>query len=94
MRHRGRTDANQTEIVEVLRKWGASVQVLSSIGNGCPDILVGHRGKNYLLEVKDEAKAPSEKRLTCVEASWHACWAGQVVVVESAQEALKYVLGI
>jgi len=93
MRKRARTDANQTEIVAVLRKWGASVQSLAVIGNGCPDLLVSHRGVNYLLEVKDGAKAPSEKRLTRDEADWHAKWAGQVAVVENAQQAVDIVIG-
>ena len=42
-------DANQNEIVDALRKAGCSVQILSSVGKGCPDILVGRGGRNYLL---------------------------------------------
>lgn len=92
MRKRGRTDANQADIVKVLRKMGISVQSLSSIGDGAPDLLCGHRGKNVLLEVKDETRPPSEKRLTPDEAEWHAKWAGSVVVVESPEQALRAVL--
>ncbi len=93
MRRRGRTDANQSEIVKTLRKWGVSVQPLSSVGGGVPDLLCGFRGLNVLLEVKDESAKPSDKRLTPAEADWHIRWRGQVIVVESAQQALDVVIG-
>lgn len=43
MRRAARTDANQTAIVEALRKCGASVQSLAAVGKGVPDLLVGLR---------------------------------------------------
>ncbi|HJP47915.1 hypothetical protein [Acinetobacter venetianus] len=46
MRRAAKIDANQTEIVKALRKFGASVQSLASTGKGCPDLLVGFRGMN------------------------------------------------
>ena len=52
MRRAAKIDANQTEIVKALRQVGASVQSLASTGKGCPDLLVGFRGVNWLLEVK------------------------------------------
>ncbi len=93
MRKRGRTDANQTDIVKVLRKCGLSVEITSAIGGGFPDIAVGHRGLNWLFEVKDGAKPPSQRRLTKEELDWHAEWSGQVHVVESAEQALKVIFG-
>lgn len=43
-------DANQPEIVAALHAVGATVQHLHEVGHGCPDILVGFRGKNYLID--------------------------------------------
>lgn len=81
-----RTDANQSEITKALRKIGCSVQLLHSVGKGCPDLLVGYKGNNYLLEVKDGEK-PARK-LTPDQVIWHFDWKGQVAVVNSVQEAI------
>ena len=81
-------DANQREIVEALRAAGATVQSLATVGDGCPDLLVGRQGRNLLLEVKDGSKPPSRRRLTVDEHNWHRHWRGQVDVVETAAEAL------
>ena len=43
-------DANQPEIVAALRAAGATVQHLHEVGQGCPDILAGFRGRNYLID--------------------------------------------
>lgn len=84
-----RTDANQTEIVDTLRSVGATVQILSAVGDGCPDLLVGFRGENYLLEVKDGNKPPSKRRLTPAEKKFFDTWKGQVQKVMSENQALK-----
>ncbi len=83
-----RVDANQPAIVAALKGVGATVQHLHTLGQGCADLLVGYRGSNYLLEVKDGDKPPSRRRLTEDEKRWHAEWRGQVDVVENEQEAL------
>ncbi len=90
-RHRPRLDANQREVVETLRAFGCSVQSLASVGKGCPDLLVGYRGLNILLEVKDGTKKPSARVLTEDEARWHTAWGGRVHVVYSAQDAVETV---
>lgn len=59
-----RTDATQTTIVSALRGIGAMVVVLSAVGRGVPDLLVGFRGRWSLLELKDGAKSPSRQELT------------------------------
>ncbi len=46
-RYSARTDNNEAEIVKALRKMGYSVQV------GMDDILVGTKGLNFWLEIKD-----------------------------------------
>lgn len=91
MRRAAKIDANHSAIVSALRKIGASVQSLAAIGKGCPDILVGFRGRNWLMEIKDGMLKPSARRLTDDEASWHRRWFGQVHLVQSVDEALKLV---
>ena len=59
MRRAARIDRNQPEIVEALRKLGASVQPLHTVHDSVPDLLIGYQGRNFLLEVKDGTKPPS-----------------------------------
>lgn len=89
MRRAAKIDANHPEIVAALRAIGASVQSLASIGQGCPDLLVGYRGANYALEVKDGNKPPSKRQLTPDELRWHRTWAGNVYIVESPEHAIQ-----
>lgn len=86
---RGISDANQPDIVKALHKVGASVQVLSEVGKGCPDLMVGFRGQTFALEVKDGAKCPSDRKLTPHQVAWHREWKGHVVVVTSVADALR-----
>ena len=64
-----RVDMNQPEIVADLRGIGATVQHLHMVGHGCPDILVGFRGNNWLFEIKTKAG-----KLTPDEITWHNEW--------------------
>jgi len=89
--HRGRVDRNQPAIVKALRDAGCSVQSLAKIGDGCPDLLVGRAGVNYLLEVKDGDAPPSKRKLTLAEFTWIGKWRGAVHVVHSVAEALAVV---
>ena len=74
---RARIDDNQKQIVSYLRKVGATVQSLATIGSGCPDILVGYGGVNYLFEIKRPGK---RKQLTSDQITWHDKWRGYVVL--------------
>lgn len=91
MRRAARVDDNQHEIVAALRAAGCSVTSLAAVGKGCPDIVVGVGGVNYLLEIKDGRKAPSKRRLTQAEEAWHISWRGRVSIVNSVEEALTAV---
>jgi hypothetical protein len=82
-----KVDDNQAEIVAALRKAGCSVQPLHRVGEGCPDLLVGKFGTNWLIEVKDGKKPPSARKLTDPQVAWHRDWRGSVCVVSSVQEA-------
>ena len=88
MRRAARVDANQAEIVDALRGVGASVQPLHAVGAGCPDLLVGFMGYNWLMEVKDGDKPPSARKLTKDQIKWHGEWQGQACIVENAEQAL------
>ena len=80
------TDANQAEIVADLRKAGASVCSLHEVGYGCPDLLVGFRGKNFIIEVKilTGTLRPSQ-------VDFHEGWRGQVDVARTSEEALRII---
>lgn len=86
-----RVDTNQKEIVEALRELGVSVQILSDVGKGCPDLVVGFRGRNYLLEIKDGKRPPSQQKLTEHEERFFDNWRGQVDIVKSVQQAIDFI---
>lgn len=88
MRRAAKVDANQSDIIDALRKAGCTVQPLHAVGQGVPDLLCGYRGQNVLLEVKDGTKPPSKRRRTDAQVIWHDAWRGQVAVVSSVDEAL------
>lgn len=79
-----RVDLNQRYIVATLRGAGATVEHLHAVGKGCPDLLVGYMGENYLLEVKGENGS-----LTPHQVTWHAAWGGRVHVVRTGAEAMR-----
>ncbi len=83
-RRAARVDANQAEIVSALEAIGATVYVI-----GLPlDLLVGYRGKNFLLEVKDGKKPPSQRLKTTLQDKFFSTWRGQAYLVESVNEAI------
>lgn len=84
-----KVDQNQRNIVECLRKYGCSVQHLHKIGQGCPDILIGYKGKNILIEIKH-----STGKHTAQQVIWHAEWKGQVATVNSLEKAIEVVNAI
>lgn len=86
-----KVDANQAEIVRALRYWGCTVEVTSMVGGGFPDLVVGFRGVNYLIEIKDGNKPPSARVLTTEQERWHRKWLGKAIVVENVMSALHAV---
>ena len=93
MRRIARTDDNQQLIVKQLRQLGCSVAITSMIGKGFPDLVIGYKNKNFLVELKDGAKTKSQKGLTMDEAKFFTAWSGQVDKCESLDEICK-VIGI
>lgn len=91
MRRAARTDGNHAEVRDGLRAMGWSVFDTSALGAGFPDLVVGARGLNVLLELKDESQPPSRRRLTKAETKFFMSWRGQIDVVESLDEAIAAV---
>jgi hypothetical protein len=86
-RQAARTDANQQEIVDALRKAGGSVYLTHRIGQGYPDITVGYQGRNLLMEIKTATGT-----LTPQEREFHDNWRGEVRVIRTAEEAIRYMV--
>lgn len=78
-----RIDGNHTEIVNQLELCGCSVQSLATIGNGCPDIIVGYSERNYIFEIKTETGKLNKRQL-----KWFSNWDGQRGVIRSVYDAL------
>jgi hypothetical protein len=82
-RYAKRRDANEPPIVLALIEMGCSV-----IKTDACDLVVGYKGRNYLLEVKmpkAEIK-PSQKHLL-------KTWKGQYSIVYTVQEAINIIEG-
>jgi len=60
--------------------------MLHFVGFGCPDILVGFRGRNYLFEIK----IPGAKR-TPSQVKWHNEWRGEVHTISCAGDGLRII---
>jgi hypothetical protein len=80
-------DRCQPEIVKALRDFGATVIVLSTVGKGCPDLLVGYAGENHCLELK----MPGGK-LTPDQCTLHASWGGRIRIVHTPKEAIEAIV--
>lgn len=74
-----------------LRAIGASVLDIHDLGHGAPDLLVGFRAQNLLLEVKDGRKPPSRRVLTPDEQTFFDNWRGPIYIVYSGVDAVSLV---
>ncbi len=90
MRRASKVDRNQSEIVAALRRVGVTVQPLHAVGQGCPDLLCGFRGRNILIE----CKMPKTGKLTADQVEFHGGWKGQVAVALNADAAIAIVMGL
>jgi len=89
MRRNARVDDNQKEIVEGLRRYGASVLITSQLKN-CFDILVGYNGINHIMEIKDGKKPKSQRKLTKGEQQFCETWqGGKYNIVNNLEEAIN-----
>ena len=85
MRRAAKVDANQAEIISLLRQVpGVTVEVI-----GRPvDILIGYRGKNLLVEIKNKS---GKDKLTDAQRKFIPDWTGQVRVAHTFEEILKLI---
>lgn len=91
LRTASRVDANQASIVRALRAVGATVLHTHQLKN-CFDLLVGYRGRTFLMEVKDPAQPPSKRQLTEGEARFREEWRGSPYhVVHTPDEAIRII---
>jgi Holliday junction resolvase len=98
MRRAPRVDTNHTEIVEALRKEGATIHSLAGVANGCPDLLCGLGYRTYLVEVKNGSASPSKQRLTPDQERFVKDWKGHPVVIlrdtQSARAWARRMVGV
>lgn len=88
-----RTDRNHAEIIKALRKIpNLSVFSTHEVGKGFPDIVIGYKGVNYLIEIKDGNKPLSARKLTDSEVKFHQDWRGQIKIVNNLDEVLNLLL--
>jgi len=90
--HANQRDGNETIIVNALQGIGASVYRLDK---PC-DLLVGFRGRNYLLEIKlpvGPRGGTSHSRLNDLQEEFAATWRGQFEVVRSVEDAIEAITG-
>ena len=75
-----KTDSNHKELMDMIRKIpNASVFSTHTLGKGFPDIVIGYKGLNYLVEIKDGNKPKSAQKLTADEIKFHDSWKGQII---------------
>jgi len=79
-------DANHKEITQALEKIGCSVYDASKFGGGFPDVIVGYRGKCFLLEYKH-----GKGKLNPKQIQFRDQWNGNYCVVRTPEEAIQAV---
>ncbi len=71
-----------------MRKIGCTVAILSSVGGGVPDLLVGYRGFNFIVEIKEKGRRYA---LTDDQVKFHKGWRGLApVIIETFEEFLEF----
>ncbi len=91
-RYSNTRDGNEKTIIDALRRIGATVFPLDK---PC-DLLVGYRGRNFLLEVKlplGPKGGSAHSQLNDVQKDFAQGWHGQFEVVRSAEEAISLLTG-
>lgn len=84
-RRAARTDDNQKEIVDIFRKLGWYVLIVSQLKNCC-DIIVSKNGRTVAVEIKDGSKIESKRRLTDGEQKFKQEWQGEYALIESLED--------
>ena len=89
VRTAARVDGNHAEILATARSIGASVLDTHQLPN-CFDALIGYRGREFIIEIKDPAQPKSGRKLTPGEASFRDAWRGsEYHIIETGAELIK-----
>jgi len=94
VRYSAKTDDNHMDVVKRFREYGCSVLDASRMGKGFPDIIVGYRHVNYLIEIKDGKKPQSKQKLTPDQVVFFDTWKGQVQVINSLEAVDKFMVRV
>jgi len=86
-----RIDANQPAIVRAFRAAGCHVVPIHHCGGGVPDLLVTHRGRWRLVEIKDGAKSPSKRALTPAERDFESLCPLDYWIAESEDDVERLI---
>lgn len=98
-RFASRVDANQKEMTKMLRMMGVSVWLTHDTAQPGVDAVIGLETKsgrkvNVLIEIKDGTKPLSQQKLTPKEVDFHRSWKGEIVILNSKEQAFNFVRSI
>ncbi len=88
MRRAARVDETQIDIVAALRKIGAQVAHLHTVGGGIPDLLFSFRGRTYLAECKTGSVG---WKLTEAQRDFHANWPEKILIFTGVADVALWV---
>ena len=86
--YKKRVDENQKQIVHTFIALGSSVLNLSTVGRGCPDLLIGYRGKSVLVEIKRDSKATYTEPQIKFMQEWRG---GPISRIDSVDAAIRLI---
>ena len=86
LRFNARTDKNQEELIKAIQAIGGTVIILAARKKGTPDLLVGFRGVNYLIEVKTDKGVLGD-----AQKQFLRDWRGQVNVARNLEDVLRII---
>ncbi len=87
MRRAARKDGNHAALRDLWTRMGGSWLDLVPIEKGTPDALLGFRGADQLVEVKDPEGSKTARTLRPQQVDWHRQWRGRPVVkLETARD--------
>ena len=86
--YKKRVDENHKLIFHTFIALGASVCNLSTVGRGCPDALIGYKGKTVLVEIKSSNKATFTEPQIKFMKEWRG---GPVSRIDSVDAAIRLI---
>jgi len=86
--YKKRVDENQKQLVHTFIALGASVLNLSTVGRGCPDLLIGYKGRSILVEIKRDNKASYTDPQVKFMQEWRG---GTVSRIDSVDAAIRLI---